>query len=118
MEKHQIKKSLEDLRIEFKEIFRLLDFPLEGLSTQENLKVISQRYSDLKDRVNEQLKELERRDRNNELSKDEQAFLLPAISEVSLHCSASKGSMNKQALSSSLYDGQDYCSYYSSQINV
>jgi len=118
MDRNEISEKLKLLKEEFDELMDLFDTPKNGLNKQETLDYISQRYSDIKSRVSEYHKELDKSYRSNRLNQDQSAFLLPAIREVSLHCKARKGSKNVQELSSSIYDGQDYCSYWMSQLNV
>lgn len=115
MNKSEIRDQLSELKIRFDDVFKLFDFPTEGLSVKENLKLISGQYSELKDYVNGYNAKLKK---SKNLSEDAINFLLPAINTIALHCSARKGSMNKTKLSSSLYDGQDYCSYYIGEIDV
>lgn len=115
MNKSEIKEVLIELKGRFESIFRLFDFPEDGLSPKENLKFISSQYSELKEYVNSYNAQLKK---SKNLSTDQINFLVPAIREVALHCNARKGSMNKVELSSSLYDGSDYCSYYLEQLDV
>lgn len=115
MNQSEIKEVLIELRNRFENVFRLFDVPEDGLSPKENLKLISSQYSELKEYVNSYDEQL-RKSKN--LSDDQINFLVPAIREVALHCNARKGSMNKIELSSSLYDGSDYCSYYLGQLDV
>ncbi|AWB66118.1 hypothetical protein C2869_06540 [Saccharobesus litoralis] len=112
MELLQIKKILEEYRQQFEEAFKLVD------GANKNLKLCSEKYSQLKTNIGEHLKELEKRERKGQLNVHEQSFLLPAISEVSMHCEARVGSTNIFDLSSSLYDGQDYLNHYLSQLGV
>lgn len=115
MNKSEIKDQLNDLKVRFEDIFKLFDSPVLGLTEKENLKLISEHYSEIKDYINTYNTKLKK---SKKLSDDDVNFLLPAINTIALHCTARKGSMNKTELSSSLYDGQDYCSYYISQIDV
>ena len=112
MSKEEIKSEIDTLRREFEQLMRLLD---ESLS---NINSVSEGYSELIKRVNSRLKELQKLQNKDRLSDLEVAFLLPCINEVSLHCEARIGSKNTQELASSIYDGQDYCSYWLSQLNV
>lgn len=114
MNKTQIRATLVELKERFDSIFKLFDSPREGLSYEQNLKLISSQYSDLKEYVNSYYKDLKG---SQNLTEDQRYFLIPAIRDVSLHCSARKGSMNRSELSSSLYEGADYCSYYIIQLN-
>ena len=118
MNKAEITEKLNSLKSEFDELMPLFDTPKDGLSKQETLSYISRKYSDIKSRVMDYQKELERAERSGMLNQDESAFLAPAIREVGLHCAARKESKNVQELSSSIYDGQDYCSYWLSQLNA
>lgn len=118
MNRSEITEKLKQLKAEFDELMLLFDTPKDSLSKQETLSYTSQKYSDIKSRVMEYQKELERAKRSGILNQDELLFLVPAIEEVSLHCAARKGSKNVQELSSSIYDGQDYCSYWLSQLNA
>lgn len=113
MHKSEIKDVLIELQKKFDAIFSLFDSPSEGVSSKENLKLISSQYSELKDYVNEYHNTL---NKSKDLSADQRSFLLPAIEEIVLHCKARKGSMNKDELISSLYDGSDYCSFYIGQL--
>lgn len=117
MNRNEIAERLNNLKSEFDELMPLFDTPKDGLSKQETLSYISERYSGIKSRIMECQKELERAERFGTLNQDESAFLAPAIREVGLHCTARKGSKNMQELSSSIYDGQDYCSYWLSQLS-
>lgn len=118
MNRNEITEELNNLKSEFDELMPWFDTPKDGLSKQETLSYISEEYSDIKSKVMERQKELEKAERSGMLNQDESAFLVPAIREVALHCSARKGSKNVQELSSSIYDGQDYCSYWLSQLNA
>ena len=112
MTKAEMARYLSDLGTQFHELMLLLD------ANSESLSLISERYSDIKERVSNYLAELEKKDKKGVLNADESAMLLPAIREVSLHCTARKGSKNIQELTSSIYDGQSYCSYWVSQLTV
>ncbi|WP_281556186.1 hypothetical protein [Thalassomonas sp. RHCl1] len=118
MNKSEIKEFLNDLNQQFEAAFKLFDEPMEGLSPKENLKLISDKYSILKEQVGTYNLKLQKLHRNQKLSNDEVHFLLPAINTIALHCTARKGAMDKVALSSSLYDAQDYCTYYIGEIDV
>ena len=118
MNKAEIIKDLKNWEKKFDEVFNLFDHPIDGLSANENLKVISVRYSELKSRIVDYSKRLEKADKNGQLNADEQSILVPAIREVALDCSARRGSKNRQELVSSLYDASDYLSYYLSQIET
>ena len=115
MTKLEIREKLIELKVRFEDVFKLFESPVKGLSTKENLKLISEQYSELKDYVNAYCAELKK---SKKLSEDQINFLLPAMNTIALHCTARKGSMNKTELSSSLYDGQDYCCYYIGEIDV
>lgn len=118
MSKKDVANKLKELKDDFLTLLMLFDSPKNGMNKKENIDFISQEYTVLKERINDKLLELEKRDKNAQLSQIELAFLLPAIKEISLHCKARKGSKNKSELSSSIYDGQDYCTYWISQLNV
>lgn len=94
MNRAEITKKLNNLKSEFDELMPLFDTPMNGLSKEETLSYISEKYSDIKSRVMEYQKELERADRSGMLNQDEAAFLSPAIREIGLHCAAQKGSKN------------------------
>jgi hypothetical protein len=116
--KEEVTRELNNWKQQFSEVSKLFDSPLEGRSEEENLTVISQRYSELKARVLEYDKQLEKELTNGMLSELELSILVPAIHDVALHCSARKSSMNREELSSSIYDGEDYLTYYLSQLNL
>lgn len=116
--KEEVTNELECWKKQFSEVLSLFDNPIEGLSTQTNLKVVSERYTELKNQVFEYDKKLEKAQKYGSLSEFEESILLPAIREVALHCSARKGSISEKELSSSLYDGENYLSYYLSQVDV
>ena len=118
MDRNNISKYLKQLKSEFDELMPLFDFPKEGLNGSENLEYISTKYTDIKTRVADYHRELEREESSKKLNRDELAFLVPAVREVYLHCAARKGSKNRQKLVSSIYDGQSYCSYWLSQLNA
>ncbi|WP_217540471.1 hypothetical protein [Vibrio metschnikovii] len=112
MTKDDVKKEILNLQSEFSELMELFNDYTNQLNT------ISSNYSELKVRINERLVELQKLDKLNRLNEYQRNFLLPCINEVSLHCNARVGSKNKQQLSSSIYDGQDYCGYWLSQLDV
>ncbi len=116
MNKEEVFSELETWKHRFDDIFKLFDNPSEDMSENENLKVISDRYSELKRKIVEYDTQLQKSDNSGKLSECAASILAPAIHEATLHCSARKGSMDKNELSSSLYDGSDYISYYLSQI--
>ena len=58
----------------------------------------------------------EKAKKNNRLNEYEGYFLLPCMKKISLSCNARVGSKDKSALSSSIYDGEDYCSYWLTEI--
>lgn len=117
MQELEIKDLLQSLKKESDEVFKLLDFPLDGLFPKENLKYISEKYTYLKEKYITLEKELRVKERKNQLTRAEEAHLMPAIQKLVLCASAPKGSMNKQKLSSCLYDFSDYLSYYYHGIN-
>ena len=108
----EIIKELTSWKSEFSEAMSF--FRIEP--NQKILKEISNRYSMLKQRIIERLKELESMSANNMLDEEARTSLLPAIREVALHCNARIGSMNKEELSSSLYDAEDYLAYHLSEL--
>ncbi|HFG1940673.1 TPA: hypothetical protein ACGF6E_003467 [Vibrio cholerae] len=112
MTKINVKTELESLKKDFSELMALFD------DSKSNISLISEKYSEIKVRVNERLKALEKADKANKLSQIEHCFLLPAIREVSLHCTAKIGSKNLEQLSSSIYDGEDYCSHWLTELNA
>lgn len=114
MTESEIVEELKSWKVEFSEAMSLF----EQASDKKIIKEISQRYSDLKKRITERSKELQKTDTFGKLNEQEKYFLLPAIKEVALHCNARIGSMNKQELSSSLYDGEDYLSYHLGNLNI
>ena len=118
MERIEIVETLNSLKSEFDELMPLFDTPKEGTSKKENLSYISEKYSDIKARIMDYQNRLEKEERSESLSQDEMAFLVPAIREVALHCAAPRGSKDERKLVSSIYDGQDYCSYWLSQLNA
>ncbi|GAK85948.1 hypothetical protein BIY21_19275 [Vibrio ponticus] len=80
--------------------------------TDMDLTVISAEYGQLKKLVKSRLDELQQAAAMNV---DEQNYLLPALREVHLHCVARGNTQNRQTLSDSLGDAQDYLSHYLSQ---
>ena len=118
MDRNEIVEKLLNLKAEFDGLMPLFDTQKSGLSKQETLDYISNKYSEIKSEVMQYQKELEKSARDSKLNQDEMAFLVPAIREVGLHCTARKGSKNTRELSSSIYDAQDYCSYWISQLNA
>lgn len=80
--------------------------------------MISERYSEIKVQVNERLKFLEKKDKANKLNEIELCFLLPALREVSLHCTANIGSKNIEQLNTSIYDSEDYCSFWLTELDA
>jgi len=106
MTKKNVKKELEILKSDFSELMDLFD------NSHENSSLISKRYSEIKVQVNERLNFLEKEYKANKLNEIELCFLLPAIREVSLHCTAKIGSKNIEQLSASIYDCEDYSSYW------
>ncbi|HEH9439785.1 hypothetical protein [Aeromonas sobria] len=107
-----IKTELENLKKDFSELMDLFD------NSHANVSLISEKYSEIKVRVNERLIFLEKEEKSNTLNRYEICFLLPAIREVSLHCTARIGSQNIEQLSSSIYDGEDYCSYWLTELDA
>ena len=90
-----------------------LDEVMFNLTQNEpGISVCTSVYAHLKNSVKTRCDELSRK---KSLSFEEQSFLLPALKEVELHCVARSNSKNRQALISSLYDAQDYLSYYINQ---
>ena len=112
MTKTNVKIELESLKSDFSELMDSFD------NSHENLSFISKRYSEIKVRVNERLKFLEKEDKAKKLNEIELCFLLPAIREVSLHCTAKIGSKNIEQLSASIYDGEDYSSYWLTELDA
>ena len=110
MMKNEVEKEIFELQIQFTELMRLFD------DKEVNLDLISVRYSNLKQQVNSRANDLEKARKDNRLNEYESYFLLPCIKKVSLSCNARMGSKDKQALSSSIYDGEDYCSYWLTEI--
>ena len=108
----QIAIEIKNWKNRFNELFHLLDKAVE----KNTIKIASDGYSQLNEDVLQRKKELNKSEVKGTLSIKEQTILVPAIREAALHCSAPKGSTNKQKLSSSLYDGEDYLSYYLNQL--
>lgn len=106
MTKMNVKTELENLKKDFSELMGFFD------NSHANIAFISEKYSEIKAQVNDRLIFLEKEEKVNKLDRYEICFLLPAIREVSLHCTARIGSQNIEQLSSSIYDGEDYCSYW------
>ena len=77
-----------------------------------DISVGTKEYAYLKKKVKARCIELLR---SEELNFEEQNFLLPALKEVELHCIARSNSKNRQELISSVYDAEDYLSYYINQ---
>jgi hypothetical protein len=110
----EIVEELTSWKTEFSETMALFE---QG-DDKKTLKEISKRYSILKERIVARNKEVKKAESQSQLNKQEKCLLAPAIREVALHCNARIGSMNKQELSSSLYDGEDYLAYHLSEINI
>ena len=106
MTKMSVKTELENLKKDFSELMDLFD------NSHVNIALISEKYAKIKTLVNDRLVFLEKEEKVKKLNRYEVCFLLPAIREVSLHCTARIGSKNIEQLSSSIYDGEDYCSYW------
>ena len=106
--------ELENWKNRFSELLKLLDHAEGG----DLIKVVSNRYSQLKEDLLQREKELEKAEAKGILSATERDILAPAVREAALHCTAPKGSTNEQKLSSALYDGEDYLSYYLDQLNA
>ena len=112
MTKENVKKEIANLQNEFSDLMALF----EDYANQSN--AISSRYSEVKVYVKKRLTELEKLNKLNSLSKYQNSFLLPCIREVFLHCNARVGAKSKQELNSSIYDGDSYCRYWLSQLNL
>ena len=110
MMKNEVEKEIFELQIQFTELMRLFD------DKEINLDVISVKYSKLKQQVNGRVNDLEKARKDNRLNEYEGYFLLPCMKKISLSCNARVGSKDKSALSSSIYDGEDYCSYWLTEI--
>ena len=105
-----IEKELTELKTGFAELMDMFD------EFESNKTFISAQYSTLKQQVTNRAKELEKLNKSGELSPDEKHFLLPCIREVTLSCKARVGAIDKGKLSSSIYDGEDYCSYWLTEL--
>ncbi|MEI5638979.1 MULTISPECIES: hypothetical protein [unclassified Pseudoalteromonas] len=114
MTESEIGEELTSWKSEFSEAMSLFEHAVD----KKILREISQRYSELKKRIIERSNELQKADSLGKLNEQEKFLLLPAIREVALHCNARIGSMDKQELSSSLYDGEDYLTYHLSNLNI
>jgi len=108
----EVKSELENIKNEFSVLMMLFN------ESNTDLNYISERYSELKCRVKDRLTDLEKVEKSGKLSEVESSILLPAFREISLHCTARVGSKNSQELRSSIYDGEDYCSYWLAEINA
>ncbi len=106
MTKFNVKSELEAFYKELSELTDLFN------DSKNNINLISNKYSELKFKINDRLKLLENAHRSSSLSQSEVDFLLPAIRDVSLHFVARVGSKNFTLLSSSICDGKDYCTYW------
>lgn len=113
MTKQEIIEELSQLKKQFDKAFEMVNTS----NSKSELKATSEVYSELKTYVVEYSNTLEKRQRKAQLNDLESSILLPAISEVALNFHARKNSSNKAELSSSLYDGSSYLSYYLSQLN-
>ena len=111
MTKADVQLEIQTLGNKFGALMKLFD------SNNSNLDIISEQYSQLKLNVKDRLAELQKMEKLGRLNDFGQNFLLPCINKVSLNCNARVGSKNKQDLSSSIYDGQDYCSYWLSRLD-
>ncbi|WP_025539125.1 hypothetical protein [Vibrio parahaemolyticus] len=98
--------ELIGLKLQFDELMVSLT------QTESGASVCNGVYAHLKNSVKTRRDELSRK---KTLSFEEQSFLLPALKEVELHCVARSNSKNRQELISSVYDAQDYLSYYINQ---
>ncbi|ELX4209572.1 hypothetical protein QJ367_004234 [Vibrio vulnificus] len=98
--------ELIGLKLQFDEVMVSLT------QTESAISVCTSVYAHLKNSVKTRRDELSRK---KSLSFEEQSFLLPALKEVELHCVARSNSKNRQELISSVYDAQDYLSYYINQ---
>ncbi len=114
MTEFEIVEELTSWKAEFSEAMTLF----ERDTDRQTLQDISKRYSSLKKQIVARDKELQKAESQGKLNKQEKYLLAPAIKEVALHCNARIGSMNKQELSSSLYDSEDYLVYHLSEINI
>ncbi|GAB2646006.1 hypothetical protein [Vibrio panuliri] len=100
----------------FDEIMELkskFDKVMDKLSlTDADVSVISAEYAQLKAQVKMRLNDLQC---TANATSDEKTYLLPALREVHHHCVARSNTQNRQDLSSSLNDAQDFLSHYLSQ---
>ncbi|ENM5900777.1 hypothetical protein DX885_000855 [Vibrio mimicus] len=112
MSNFNVKAELEHLRKDFSELLTLIEHSNLDISQ------VSTKYSDLKLKVAHRLKTLQEAEKSNKLSPIERHFLLPAIREVRIHCSARIGSQDPEQLISSIYDCEDYCSSWLSKLDL
>ncbi|MCG9770465.1 hypothetical protein L1D59_17870 [Pseudoalteromonas piscicida] len=110
MAKIDIEKELTELKTKFAELMHMFE------EFESNKAFISAQYSTLKQQVTNRAKELEKLNKDGELSEDEKLFLLPCIKKVGLCCIARVGATDIGELSSSIYDGEDYCSYWLTEL--
>lgn len=111
MTENKVKSELVNIKNEFSALMTLFNI------SRTDLNYISEKYSELKDRVKDRLNELEKVEKSGKLSEIEKSILLPAFREIFFHCNAKCGSKNSQELSSSIYDCEDYCSYWLAELN-
>ena len=110
----EIAEELTSWKVAFSDTMALF---AQGTDKQ-TLKDISERYSHLKTRALARSKELKKAESRGKLTEQEKDLLAPAIKDVAIFCNARIGSMNKQDLSSSLYDCKDYLAYYLSEMDI
>jgi hypothetical protein len=110
--KDEINHILEDWRARFEKSLSLLSAP------HNDVDLASEEYSKLKKLFKLEYEKVQRNRLGTRTISDEQAFLWPAVCDVYLHCSARVGSKNKEALSSSLYDGKNYLSYWITELGL
>lgn len=106
-------QELEHIKSQFVQLM----FEIDCCQDSKALREISRRYNVHKEKILVQHKQLERKRTMGQLTEIEGSFLYPAINEIKLSCRAARGAMDKEALSSSIYDVQDYASFYLSQLS-
>lgn len=108
----EVKSELENIKNSFSVLMVLFYEP------KTDLNYVSDKYSEFKRRIKDHLNDLEKVETSGKMNEVERSVLLPAYREISLHCNARARSKNSQELSSSIYDAEDYCSYWLAELNA
>lgn len=106
---NNIAHELNELIVKIKHAISLLD--------KGEVKQASESYGELKRGLVNRESELAKRERLGESTEIEKYILIPAITEVLLHCKARVGTTNETLLSDTLVECEDYLEYHLSMIN-